>query len=76
MVSQAMESDDSRKWINSLNEELKSIDEDGVWDLVEFPTKCKKVDCKWSTRPSVTQKTILNAIRQICHQGLHSEGRY
>ena len=30
-----------------MNEKLKSMDKNGVWDLIEVPIKCKKVDCKW-----------------------------
>src|SRR3954464_8580879 len=30
-----------------MNEELKSMDQNNVWDLVELPKDCKKVGCKW-----------------------------
>ncbi|KAL6327955.1 hypothetical protein AAG906_031299 [Vitis piasezkii] len=45
--SQAMESDDSSKWMEAMNEELKSMAHNGVWDLIELPNNCKPVDCKW-----------------------------
>ena len=45
--SQAIESNDSSKWIDVMNEELKSMDQNKVWDLVELPSNCKKVGCKW-----------------------------
>ena len=45
--SQAMESDDSRKWMEVMNEELKSMAHNGVWDLIKLPNSCKPVDCKW-----------------------------
>jgi hypothetical protein len=35
--SQAIESNDSAKWINSMNDELKLMDQNEVWDLVELP---------------------------------------
>ena len=44
--SQAMERDDSRKSINAMNEEWKLMNENGVWNLIELPTKCNKVGCK------------------------------
>ncbi|KAL6340144.1 hypothetical protein AAG906_040580 [Vitis piasezkii] len=47
LFSQAMESDDSSKWMEAMNEELKSMAHNGVWDLIEFPNSCKPVDCKW-----------------------------
>ena len=45
--SQAMESDDSNKWMEAMNEELKSMAHNGVWDLIELPNSCKSDDCKW-----------------------------
>ena len=45
--SQAIESDDSSKWIDTMKEELKSMDQNNFWDLVELPKDCKKVGCKW-----------------------------
>nr|CAN69037.1 hypothetical protein VITISV_026270 [Vitis vinifera] len=45
--SQAMESDDSSKWMEAMNEELKSIAHNDVWDLIELPNSCKPVGCKW-----------------------------
>ena len=32
--SQAMESDDSSKWMEAMNEELKSMAYNGIWDLI------------------------------------------
>jgi hypothetical protein len=45
--SQAIESNDSAKWINAMNDELKSMDQNEVWDLIEFPEGYKKVGCQW-----------------------------
>jgi hypothetical protein len=45
--SQAIESNDSAKWINVVNDELKSMDQNEVWDLVELPEGYNKVHCKW-----------------------------
>jgi hypothetical protein len=42
-----MNSDDSNKWFDAMNDELKSMDQNKVWDLVELPANCKKVGCKW-----------------------------
>ena len=38
---QAMESDYSKKWLNEMKEELKSMDDNKVWDLVELPEGSK-----------------------------------
>ena len=34
--SQAIDSDKSDKWINAIKEELKSMPENNIWDLVEL----------------------------------------
>ena len=45
--SQALESVDSTKWMNSMKDELKSMDQNEVWNLVELLEGYKKVGCKW-----------------------------
>ena len=44
---QAIESVESDKWINAMKNELKSMEQNNVWDLVELPIGCKRVWCKW-----------------------------
>ncbi|WVZ13813.1 hypothetical protein V8G54_011379, partial [Vigna mungo] len=44
---QAMESNNSENWLNAMKEELKSMDDNKVWDLVELPKGSKRVGCKW-----------------------------
>uniref|UniRef100_A0A2N9GXV9 Reverse transcriptase Ty1/copia-type domain-containing protein n=1 Tax=Fagus sylvatica TaxID=28930 RepID=A0A2N9GXV9_FAGSY len=45
--SQALENVDSTKWMNAMKDELKSMNQNEVWDLVELPEGYKKVGCKW-----------------------------
>ena len=45
--SQAISNDNSNKWINDMKDELKSMEYNEVWDLVELPEGCKRVGCKW-----------------------------
>jgi len=45
--SQAMKISSSIKWLDSMKEELKSMDRNQVWDLVEFPEGYKRVGYKW-----------------------------
>ncbi|CAD5174224.1 unnamed protein product, partial [Musa acuminata subsp. malaccensis] len=45
--SQAIESNDSEKWYDAMKEELKSMVQNDIWDLVELPNDCKRVGCKW-----------------------------
>ena len=46
MFSQAINSDKFDKWIDAMKEELKSMTQNNVWDLVELPEGSKRVGCK------------------------------
>ena len=37
----------SSKWLDAMKDELKSMDHNEVWDVVELPEGCKRVGCKW-----------------------------
>jgi hypothetical protein len=45
--SEAINGNNSDKWLNAMKEELKSMEQNCVWDLVELPEGCKRVGCKW-----------------------------
>ena len=44
---QAIQSSDSQKWIDAMNEEYKSMQDNDVWDLVPLPEGVKPIGCKW-----------------------------
>lgn len=44
---QAIESSDSDKWMNAMNEEIKSMKDNAVWEIVPLPEGVKPVGCKW-----------------------------
>ena len=44
---QAKQSSDSQKWIDAMNEEYKSMQDNDVWDLVPLPKGAKPIGCKW-----------------------------
>jgi len=37
----------SSKWSNAMKDELKSMKDNDVWDLVELPKRKKPIGCKW-----------------------------
>lgn len=45
--SQAIDSAYSNKWIDAMNDEMKSTEQNKVWDVVELPEGWKRVGCKW-----------------------------
>ena len=44
---QAIESSNSQKWIGAMNEEMKSMKDNDVWDLVPLLEGAKSIGCKW-----------------------------
>ncbi|RVW28694.1 Retrovirus-related Pol polyprotein from transposon TNT 1-94 [Vitis vinifera] len=46
-VSQVKQSSDSKKWIEAMKDEMKSMKDNGVWNLVELPKGVKPIGCKW-----------------------------
>jgi hypothetical protein len=47
---EAMRSDHSLKWLEAMQDEMKSINTNDVWDLEEIPNGAKTVGYKGSTR--------------------------
>jgi len=45
--SEAINGDNSDKWLDAMKDELKSMTHNDVRDLVELPGRCKRVGCKW-----------------------------
>ena len=43
---QALESSKSQEWIDVMNEEIKSMKDNDVWDLVPLPEGVKPIGCK------------------------------
>ena len=45
--AEAMVSPDSEEWLEAMRSELKSMDENQVWDLVDLPPGVTTIGCKW-----------------------------
>ena len=45
---EAMNSEDSDKWLAASQEEFDGLTEMGVWKLVDRPSDCKTVKCSWA----------------------------
>lgn len=42
-----MNGEDSKKWLDAMNDELKSMKDNEVWGLVELPMGLSAIGCKW-----------------------------
>ncbi|CAI7798224.1 unnamed protein product [Closterium sp. NIES-53] len=46
-LKEALESSDAEEWKKAMESELKSIEENGTWELVELPDGRKAITSKW-----------------------------
>ncbi|CAI7804405.1 unnamed protein product [Closterium sp. NIES-53] len=46
-LKEALESSDAEEWKKAMESELKSIEENGTWELVELPEVRKAITSKW-----------------------------
>ncbi|KAL4380068.1 hypothetical protein GQ457_02G020870 [Hibiscus cannabinus] len=46
-ISQAMSCNESKLWYDSMKDEMNSMKNNEVWDLVSFPNGVKAIGCKW-----------------------------
>jgi hypothetical protein len=44
---EAIRSAHSSKWLQAMEDEIKSMSTNKVWDLEEIPKVAKTIDCKW-----------------------------
>ena len=47
LFEEAMRSAHSSKWLETMEDEMKSIKTNGVWNLETIPKGAKTVGCKW-----------------------------
>lgn len=45
--NEAMNSSDSDNWMAAVEDELKSLEENQTWDIVNKPNNCNVIGCKW-----------------------------
>ncbi|CAI7774997.1 unnamed protein product [Closterium sp. NIES-53] len=46
-LKEALESSDAKEWKKAMKSGMKSIEENGTWELVELPEGCKAIMSKW-----------------------------
>ena len=46
-LRQALQSFNAHKLIDAMNEDIKSMHDNDVWDLVQLPKGLKPIGCKW-----------------------------
>ena len=46
-LNQVKQSVNSHKWMETMKDEMKSMKDNDVWDLVEYLEEAKPIGCKW-----------------------------
>ena len=46
----------SQNWINAMKDEMKSMKDNNVWDLVELSEGVKPISCKWIFKMKMDSK--------------------
>jgi hypothetical protein len=60
---EAIRSAHSSKWLQAMEDEIRSMSTNKVWDLEEIPNVAKTIDCKWVYKTKCDSKEILKDLR-------------
>jgi hypothetical protein len=74
LYKEAMKSENSLKWHEAMEEELRSMSSNDVWDLVEIPNGAKRVSCKWVYKIKYDSKEKIKRFK-VRLVGLYSKRR-
>ena len=73
---QAMQDSNSEKWIETMNEEYKSMQDNKVWELVPLPEGVKPIDCKWIFKTKQDSNGNMERYKaRLVAKGLYPKGR-
>ena len=73
-LKEAMRSSHSFKWQEAMEDEMKSMNANDVWDLEEISNGAKIVGCKWVYKAKCDSK--LNVERYKNHNGVSGTLRF
>jgi hypothetical protein len=67
---EAMRNDNSSKWLEVIEDEIKSMSTNKVWNLEPIFKEANTVGCNGSTRQNVTPKEILKGLKRDLWQNV------
>uniref|UniRef100_A0A0A9ACE9 Uncharacterized protein n=1 Tax=Arundo donax TaxID=35708 RepID=A0A0A9ACE9_ARUDO len=74
---EAMRSEHSCEWFIAMKDEMKSMNINDVWDLVEIPDGAKMVGCKWVYKTKRDSKGECRKVQSKTHsKQLHAERKH
>ncbi|CAI7857385.1 unnamed protein product [Closterium sp. NIES-53] len=72
-LKEALESSDAEEWKKAMESELKSIEENGTWELVELPEGHQAIMSKWLFKFKSNADDAENPTCGCCHQMMGGE---
>jgi len=73
---EAIESEYSSEWLNDMEDEMKSMSTNEVWDLIEIPKGAKTVDCKWVYKTKCDSKGNIERVKaRLVSKGFTHRGK-
>ena len=74
--SQAISGSKSTLWYNAMKDEMDSMANNQVWDLIELPKGAKTIGCKWifKTKRGSSGNVERNKVRLVAKGFTHQEG--
>ena len=60
---ETMRSAHSSKWLEAMQDEMKSMSTNSVWDLKTIPKEAKTVGCKWVYKTKHDSKGIIKRFK-------------
>ena len=73
---QALQRSNSQKWINAMEDEMKSMKDNNIWDLVELRTGMKPIGCKWIFKTKRDSKGNIERYKARLVAKFYSEERH
>ncbi|CAI7801623.1 unnamed protein product [Closterium sp. NIES-53] len=67
-LKEALESSDAEEWKKAMESELKSIEENGMWELVELPEGRKAITSKWLFKINKTPRQWYLKLRGVLEE--------
>ena len=75
---EAMNSPESDKWLKASQEEFNGLTKMGIWKLVDHPSDCKTIKCRWTyifkSNSHYKARLVMKGYTQV--QGIDYEGAF
>ena len=76
-LTYALSSVDANLWQEAINNEMDSLESNGTWHLVDLPSSCKAIDCKWVLRKKLKPDESVDKYKaRLVAKSFRQEGKH